>query len=220
MTRWQFSVAGVLAFLAAPALADYYVAGDFNGWNPAGTPMVEGPPGTWSALITGAPGRHEWKVTIGDWSQSWPGDNARADFGDGTITLYFYPGAHADGWFPLENRVGYQDLGIHGWEVMGSFNGWTEPVVQLTPMGGGLYQGDYIVPDPGTYWFKFRRIGDWDISIGYDFSNYWHDIQWTTNQPNELMRFMLDLPHGRWTVIPEPASLLGLLLGAALLRRR
>jgi hypothetical protein len=223
MKKPAFAVLSVLGLLAVPAWADYYVAGDFNGWNAAGNLMTESPPGTWSTTITGAPGRHEFKVTIGVWDQAWPGDNARADFGDaGTLTIHFYPGAPGDGWNPPENRVGYDDLALHGWEVIGSFDSWVNPVVQLTPMGGGLYEGDYLVPTAGDYWFKFRKTADWDIAIGSDFSNYGHDIQLTTGSDNELIRFDLDLPNGRWmtVVVPEPATLAGLLLGLALLRRR
>lgn len=210
------------ALLAAPAAADFYIAGDFNGWNAAGQLMTEGPAGTWSALVTGAPGRHEWKVTIGDWSTAWPGNNARADFGAGDITLYFYPTPAADGWYPVANRVGYQDLGLHGWDVMGSFNGWSSPVTTLTPMGGGLYEGDYLVAAAGTYYFKFRKENDWDISIGSDFSNFGYDIELVVAADNTPIRFSLDLPNGRWRteVVPEPASLLGLMLLGLFARRR
>ncbi|MBP7746100.1 MAG: PEP-CTERM sorting domain-containing protein [Phycisphaerae bacterium] len=216
------AVVSVLAALAMPALADYFVAGSFQGWNPSDPAYVMADMGGWyQYTVLGATGRHEWKVTVGDWSQTWPGNNARADFGaDGTFTINFYPGAQGDGWFPPENRVGYVDKGLHGWDVMGSFNGWSAPVVTLSALGSGLYGGGYVVPTMGTYYFKFRKEGDWDISIGSDFSNYGYDITWTTTADNEPLYFLLDLPNGRWNVIPEPASLLGLALLGLFIRRR
>jgi hypothetical protein len=212
----------ILALVAAPALADYYVAGDFNGSSATGQIMTEGPAGEFSADVTGAVGRHEFKVTIGDWAQNWPGDNARADFGDtGNLTIKYYPTPAADGWNPPANRVGYVDNGLHGWDIMGSFNGWSTPVVDLTPLGNGRYDGDYTVPVAGDYFFKFRIAGDWDITVGSDFSNYGHDIPVSTAADNTTLRFHLDLNGGRWMteVVPEPASLLVALLGLALRRR-
>jgi hypothetical protein len=213
----------LLAPLAAPAMADYYVAGDFNGWNAAGNLMTQVGADKWSVSLPDVAGRHEFKVTIGDWAQAWPGDNMKADFGGGGgggFTINFYPGAQADGWNPPENRVGYDDLELNGWEVMGSFNGWSAPI-PLARLGGGLYQGDYFVPTAGDYWFKFRWAGDWDIALGSDFSNYGHDIQVNVPTDNTTVRFSLDLPNGRWKCdVPEPATLAAMLLGLALLRRR
>jgi hypothetical protein len=215
----KFAALAVLLFASA-ALADYYVTGSFQGWNPGDPAYVMTDMGGWYQYdVTGAAGRHEFKVTMGDWSTTWPGENARADFGDGEFSINFYPGAAGDGWFPPENRVGYADKGLHTWDIMGSFNDWSTPVVELTPMGGGLHAGWYTVETPGTYYFKFRKAGDWDIAIGNDFSNYMHDIEWTTTMPNEALYFQLDLPNGRWTIVPEPTGLLGLAL-LGLLRRR
>jgi hypothetical protein len=208
----------VVAMLAVPAMADYYVAGDFNGWNAAGNLMTEVSPGKWSTTITNAPGVHEFKVTIGDWASNWPGDNAKADFGAGSLTINFYPTPAADGWFPTANRVGYDDIAVHGWDVMGSFNGWSSPVA-LNPMGNGLYAASYTVADPGTFYFKFRKAGDWNVAVGNDFSNYGHDIAWTTTVPNQVVYFQLDLPNGRWNV-PEPTTLALLCGGLVCLRRR
>jgi hypothetical protein len=216
------SFVAALALFAAPAFADFYIAGDFNGWNAAGQLMNEVVPGQWQTTVTNAPGRHEFKVTIGEWSQAWPGNNARTDFGDdGELTINFYPTPAADGWNPPANRVGYSGDAIAGWEVIGSFNGWSSPVVQLDPLGGGAFSGQYVVPTAGTYFFKFREFNNWDVSIGSDFSNSGYDIQLDVAADATPILFELDLPGGRWrtSVIPEPAALLMLLAGLTLRRR-
>ena len=75
-------------------------------------------------------------------------------------------------------------------------------------------------PDRGHVLLQVPQGGDWDIAIGSDFSNYGYDITWTTAADNEPLYFLLDLPNGRWNVIPEPASLLGLALLGLFIRRR
>jgi len=45
-----------VGLMAMPAMADYYVAGGFNGWNPAGNLMTEVSPGHYQVTITGAAG--------------------------------------------------------------------------------------------------------------------------------------------------------------------
>lgn len=211
-----------LGLLATPAMADYYAVGSFNGWtNPGDFLMGEVSPGHYQVTVTGAAGVQEFKVTDGTWDHSWPGDNAKADFGAGEMDINFYPGSHADGWYPIENRVGWEDLELHGWDIMGSFNGWSDPVVMTG--GDGLYTAQYTVATAGTYYFKFRKEGSWDIAIGNDFSNYGHDIEMIVANDNEIIQFDLDIPAGRWrtSVVPEPATLALLGLGAlALIRRR
>lgn len=225
--RARLSWAAAALLLAAPALADFYVASDLNGWanpDPAWKMTDVYGDGSKFQLAVSDPlyaGRHEWKVTDGTWSNAWPGNNARADFGAGALNFNFYPGQHLDGWKPEFNRVGYDDPQLHGWEVMGSFNGWSAPVATLAPVGGGVYEGLYAVPTAGTYYFKFRKTDDWDISIGSDFSNFGYDIELVTPYDAAPILFELDLPNGRWrtTVIPEPAALALAALALALRRR-
>ena len=217
----KFVALGVVAIMVSPAMASFYVAGSFNGWDPPnGALMTEVVPGSlWQATITGPTGNQEFKVTDGTWTNAWPPNNMQADFGVGVpLTINYRPGPFTDGWVPNINRVGYNDPGLHGWEIMGGFNGWSSPVVTLSNLGGGLYWGQYTVATPGTNYFKFRKINDWGVSIGN--LAFGGDMDVTTTVANETISFKLDLPNGR-IAVPEPASLALLALGGlAMLRRR
>jgi hypothetical protein len=211
-----------VALLAAPALAvDRYVAASWNGWASNGTLMTEVTPGTlWQTTVSGPTGNQAFKVTDGTWSAAWPPSNLELDFGTGAapVTITFDAGPFVDGWVPNVNRVGVTDLQVHGWEIMGSFNSWASPVATCA-LVGGVYEANYSVATPGTYTFKFRKIGDWGVSYG-DLA-FGGDISVTTTFPNENLTMKLDVAGGRYLVTPEPASLALLALGGlAIMRRR
>ena len=227
MKRNHWIARGLLAvsLLAGANLTaqQLYLRGSFNGWDTS-TPMVSQGGGLYSATISGTPGtRFDFKVANADWSSSWPGGDARTLYNStGSATIYYRAGSIADGWNPAADRIGYADPAQFGWDVMGSFNAWASPVTSLTPVGGGVYSANYLVPTAGTYTFKFREAGSWDISIGSDFRNPGGDCSAITTAANQTLNFLLDLPNGRWSaaVVPEPASLSLLAAGALLLLMR
>ncbi len=214
---------GCATALAGPMT--FYARGDFNGWG-LDNPMTYVGGVEYTVTIGGfSPGdMFEYKVATDDWSINAPGSNGRIMANaSGEFTLHFYnQDTWSDGWEPSNKlRVGYDDPGMFAWVVMGSFNGWSAPVVTLTDMGNGLWVGDLVVATPGTYEWKFRKEDNWDISIGDDFGNAAANNTYTTTVPNEVIHFELDLPNGRWRAVPEPASLTLLTLGAlAAVRRR
>lgn len=52
----------------APAAQSVGLAGTFNDWNPAATPMTKDDQGLWQASVGRAPGRYEFKFVVdGEW---------------------------------------------------------------------------------------------------------------------------------------------------------
>jgi hypothetical protein len=172
---------------------------------------------------------YEFRIIRSDASASVPSNNmkVRADI-NGEIDLNFYElasGSWGDGWSPGNtHRVGYEDHDEFNWEIMGSFNAWSTPLVVLTDQGNGLHIGSFTIDTPGSYEFKFRQEGDWNTSIGADFGNNAPNATLATTVASELWQFELDLPNGRWrafpvvqpvgSAAPEPASVALLMFGA------
>lgn len=173
LTTTCFGLLATAGLFVSSAHAQYFLRGDFNGWGM--TPLTDNLDGTFSATVTGGtPGANlDFKIANADWTSGFPGSNARSVYdANGSFTVNFIPNPAADGWSPSGTaRVGYKDPGMFGWEIMGSFNGWSAPVLSLTPAGNGVYTGTLEIADPGTYYFKFREAGNWNIAIGGDFGN-------------------------------------------------
>jgi hypothetical protein len=187
--------------------------------------------GEFNRLVTGLvpASEHDFQIVRSDAGVIVPPSHMRvAANAAGEIDLNFYEldgTSWGDGWSPDDtSRVGYEDSQQYDWEIMGSFNGWSTPVIMLTDQGNGLHTGQYTVAAAGGYAFKFRKQGDWNTSIGQNFGNFGTpDITLTTTGADELWQFELDLPNGRWRTfqvvevgaggaVPEPSSLLLMLV--------
>ena len=214
--------------VTAPAwasLATPHVAGSMQGWNAGGDPMTEVVAGVWQKTFTGigAGARHEFKITDGTWSNSFPGPNSWL-FADanGDITITYDTNVYADGWSPTVDRLGLSvDPG--SWTAVGDFQGWNNanPATLLAPQGGGVHALSMNLA-PGTYEGKFVVTGSWD-SISWDNrSTNTANWQFTTDAANQTVNFVVDAINGRARidVVPEPASALLLIGGLLLVRRR
>ncbi len=211
---------------ALPVQADYYVAGDFNGWNAAGNVMTDMGGGIWQVNLAGVGGRHEFKVTIGDWSQNWPGSGNSWFLGDGSgnVTLTFNANDVQDGWRGNWGRMGTStDPGT--WTAVGDWQGWNNAGNAMTALGGGIYQYQQQGLAAGWYQGKAVVTGSWD-AIGDDFrgvnaNNTWFEI--TAANPTAVFEVNALAGIERVYTIPEPSTFA--ILGAALagflcLRRR
>jgi hypothetical protein len=212
---------------ALPSMAVYYVAGDFQGWNPASSSMTETSPGSgiFQATFGGmtASSRHEFKVTQGDWGTAYPGANSwlYAD-ASGNVTITYDSNSYSDGWSGASGRLGLStDPGT--WTATGDWgNGWNNanPATAMTPIGGGIYELAYAVASPGQYQYKAVVTGTptWD-AIGNDSRNI-NAATWgfTTTDPNQTVDFFVNALNGTIkadvVAVPEPSTLA--LLGAGL----
>lgn len=220
----MLAVAGLVAASVSISQAQpYYITGDFNGWNNDATfdstnsaYQLTGGPATYTYVITNgtAGNEHQFKIipTPGSWSTTYPGNNVVTKYdAGGSNTVYFTPGGIIDGWFPLANRVGYNDPGNLSFEIAGDFNSWSGGAdYQLNSIGNGIYSNSCVVPTAGSHGFKFRTPGSWsDIYFGEDFGNNNNNASFTTTNSPQTVMFRLDLPNGRWVVgdlAPPPVT--------------
>jgi hypothetical protein len=214
----------------------WFMRGDFNGFNGLNENYLMTDVGNrhYTGTVSGlTPGQdYEYKLADFTFTDAYPSSNGkvRADAG-GQINFHLWEqpeGGWNDGWFPNNtNRAGYTDHNQFDWEIIGSFNDFSTPVLQLTDQGNGVHSGIYTVATAGTYDFKFRQQGDWNTAIGSDFGNGSGNAQLTTSSDGEMWQFTLDLPNGRWTTelvlssggsggVPEPSSMLLVVLGTLL----
>ncbi len=221
--RVFLGVLALCALLATPALADYYLAGDFNGWSAAGNIMTDMGGGIWQTTLNNVGGRHEFKVTMGDWSQNWPGSGNSWFIGDGAgnVTVTFNANDVQDGWRGNWGRLGTStDPGT--WTAVGDWQGWNNTGNAMAAQGGGVYKYSQTLA-PGWYQWKAVVTGMWD-AIGDDFRGINANTTWfevTAANPTAVFEVNALTGVERVYTTPEPATLGLLLLGGfGLLRRR
>ena len=227
-------ITAVSVALALPALAQttpYYVAGDFNGWNAAGNVMTETSPGSgiWQVSLNMSSGRHEFKITEGDWNWNYPGPNSWLyTDGNGNITITYDVNTYSDGWSSASQRIGLSvDPGT--WTATGDFQGWNNanPATAMTSLGAGIYE--YQLSTPGTWNWKPVVTGTstWD-SISWDNRSV-GTANWSfTVNAGEQADLYVDALNGVARVdivaVPEPSTLalfgLSGLMSLRLIRRR
>ena len=208
--------------LALPALAqisptgNYYLAGDWQGWNAGANQMASLGGNLWQETVTGltAGSRHEFEITEGDWNWKYPGSGNGwfiADAG-GNMTLTLDLNTYSDGYAPNPGRINATtDPGT--WTAVGDWQGWNNAnaATLMTAQGGGIYELSYVISAAGNYQYKAVDTGTWD-AIGTDSrgvnANTWG---FTTTAANQTVDFYVDALNGAIKVdvvaVPEPSSL-------------
>lgn len=210
-----------IAVMAAPAMADYYVAGDFNGWDAAGNIMTDYGGGVYAVDLGELVGRHEFKITNGTWDWNYPGPNSWL-YGDtmGPTVIVFDTNTYDDGWSPTTLRISVGSDWELSWNVVGSFCGWNnaDPAWTMT-LGPDMNFSKVAGLAPGHYEFKFVVTGTWD-SISWDNRSV-NTANWSidVDEAHPTWGFYLDPVAGvvKVEAVPEPTSLLTLIAGLPLL---
>jgi hypothetical protein len=153
-----------------------HIAGDFQGWNPSGTPLSDQGGGIYAVTLSLAAGAYEFKFINGnDWPQeelvpdacraNLSGNtNRRIEVGmmDATYVVCFSNCA-ACGDYAVLFRVDMSlqaEIAPQGVHVAGEFNGWDAGANELFDADGdgvytGLYSFDPAVLDNGNLIFKY-----------------------------------------------------------------
>jgi glycosidase/fibronectin type 3 domain-containing protein len=196
----------------APSATLWCLAGDFQGWNNASTPLFDD--GTNGDLVpndgvfsldypVATAGKHEWKaVECGNWGLAYPGQNAWffTAAADQTVKFTFDTNNHAADagldYLPAQFIVNtYFDALPASFTAVGDFQGWNNanPATLMAPVGNGFYYLKYAIATPGTYQAKVAHTGFWDEQYGADGRSVnAATLSFTTSVANEEVIFLLD----------------------------
>lgn len=197
----------------------WYARGTFNGW--AGTAHQLVDDGTNGDLVAGdgiysrlisidTPGRHEFKVTVDDWSVNHPSSNCwfYTTTPNQSILFTFDTNSYSDGWLPSTNIVNVTDQlpPTANIVAVGDHNGWNNagPEVMYDDGTNGdplandnIYAYYLVVATPGTYNWKPTLTGTWDAWGSDNRQVNSTNISYTTTSPNQNIFFYVDLNTGR-----------------------
>jgi len=155
-------------------------------------------------------GRLEWKVATQDWSQAFPTNpsNSLANAvlftaGPGEVIHFTYDQRFlGDGWQPYFDAVQCDHALPPGvqLEVIGSapeIGNWQSGVPLFQTAQG--WHRFITIATPGSYEFKFRVVGTWDVAaFGWDYNNTsGRNALLTTTYPNTDVLFQMDNQLGR-----------------------
>jgi glycosidase len=207
---------------SAPSAVSWCVAGSFQGWNNASTPIYDD--GSNGDLVAGdgvfsfrtaiaTAGKSEFKaVECGNWGNAFPAQNSwfYTTQPNQSVLITFDTNNHASDagvkLFPAQNIVNVAGDNVPTtWTAVGSFQGWsnTNPATVMTSVGNGVYRLVYSIAAAGTYEAKIAITGDPQWPAQYTATGRAIDgggIMFTTTAPNEEVVFLLDTRSSRFTV--------------------
>lgn len=178
--------------------------------------------GVYGALVTatGAAGWYNFKIATTDWSQAYPTvpgfELANAQlYLTGPMELVqftFDANIYTHDGLPDNVEVGQPDRNIvwtdHALppgaplELMGSapeLGAWNSGKLLVADTGERAYlQAWSSIATPGTYEYKFRTTGSWQVAFGLDYTAPpGRNFIFTTRAPNRYLMFQLDPRSGR-----------------------
>jgi enterochelin esterase-like enzyme len=183
--RWESDGEGafLVTFRHRP-LSDFeqvFVAGEFNGWDPKGTEMLdEDGDGVFEATVTLPRGRHLYKFTLDgeEWfADPWNPHVEAGGYGNSILYLSVNPADYPQDrepaepeppaiWVPEAEQASptpratqfrLRDDGYASVSVTGDFNGWTGQLDQMAlDPSTGQWALDLRLPDP--HWSAYRFV--------------------------------------------------------------
>lgn len=204
----------------------WYVRGDFNGWSGTAEQLVDdgtngdvtAGDGIFSRLITIATaGRYEFKVTVDDWSVSYPASNSwiYTTTNNQVVFFTFDSNAHVDLWLPDVNIVNADDQLPPTADVVavGDHNGWNNAGSEVMHddgldgdwlAGDGIYVWHTVIAAAGSYAWKATLSGTWDAWGSDNRAINSANVSYTTNSANEDVYFYFDSNTGRVITASQP----------------
>ncbi|HEY1015037.1 MAG TPA: alpha amylase N-terminal ig-like domain-containing protein [Herpetosiphonaceae bacterium] len=202
---------------ASPADDNWCVAGSFQDWNNASTPLyddgshgdLQAGDGVYSLDVTiPAVERYEWKaLTCGSWDTTYPpGPNSWffTTAANQTVKLTFDTNDHAGDagadYLPARYVLHAQDSLPASFTAVGSFQGWSNnnPATLMANLGNGIYRLAYVIPAAGSYEGKIVRTGSWAEQYGaFGRAVDQGNIAFSTTAPNQTVVFLLDTRSSR-----------------------
>ncbi len=220
----MFALLMLLGFVQSILAQPWYVRGDFNGWSGTADELVDdgtngdvtAGDGIYSRLITiPTIGRYEWKVTLDDWSISYPASNSWFETlsDNQTLLFTFDSNTHGDGWLPDVNIVNVDDQPTEALIAVGDHNGWNNAGSEVMhddgldgdwQAGDGIYVYHAVIATAGSYNWKAVLFGSWDAWGADNRAVNADNIPYTTTTDNQDVYFYLDLNTGRVFTANDP----------------
>ena len=215
----------LFAFTAQMLFAQpWYVRGGFNGWGGTAQQLVDdGTMGDVTAgdgiysrvIIVPTAGRDEWKVTLDDWSVSYPASNSWyfTVIDNQEILITYDSNSHGDGWLPDVNIVNANDQPTADFVAVGDHNGWNNAGSELLHddglngdwlAGDGIYAYHAVIAAAGSYLWKAVIFGSWDAWGSDNRATNADNVAYSTSTANEDVFFYLDLNTGRVFTSSDP----------------